>query len=262
VPDLYDLLTRSGQLNRFVNRHRALIGLANAVPVPTPFADGERRLAGFRLLRLTRTWSHFPDETSASYELYSGGDVLDIGAYHGWYSVMLAPKARPGDVFASFEPDPASYVELLHNLAALGDVFPDLTLLPVPAPVGDGRPTDVTFPEGSGHPRFASADDSQERATTTVDGFVEQFGLRPAYVKVDVEGAEFLVLRGMEATLGRFRPRVMLEVHPTWQPDGVTVADVEALLEKHGYERLRTQPGDLAIRQWWRCPGENAAAGR
>jgi FkbM family methyltransferase len=261
VPDIYQLLTRSGRLNRLVNRHRALLGLANAAPVPVRFSDGRRRPAGFRLLRLTKLWSGFPEETRASYDLYDGGDVLDVGAFHGWYSVLLAPKARPGDVLVSFEPDRAAFGEMLHNLAALADVFPEVVLMPVPAPIGDGRPAAVSFPEGSGHPRFGSADGAGARPTTTVDAFVEELGLRPAYVKVDVEGAEYFVLRGMEQTLRSFRPRIMLEVHPTWQPPGVSVADVEGVLEAHGYRRTHELPGEPAIRQWWRADAGSPAAG-
>jgi len=252
VPDLYRLLTRSGRLNQLVNRNRALIGLANATPVPVAFSDGHRRTAAFRLLRLTRVWAAYPEETHASYDLYKGGDVLDIGAFHGYYSVLLAPKAQPGDVLVSFEPDASAYGELLHNLAALADVFPGLALMPVPQPAGDGRPAAVTFPEGSGHPRFGSATDGGAAATTTVDAFVAQLGLRPAYVKVDVEGAEYFVLQGMTETLRTFRPGAMLEVHPGWQPDGVGVEDVEALLSALGYGRIHEQPGELATRQWWR----------
>jgi hypothetical protein len=103
------------------------------MPVPVEFSDGRRRTASFRLLRLTQLWSRFHAETSASYAAYEGGDVLDVGAFHGWYAVLLAPKARPGDVLACFEPDSDAYRVMLHNLAALADVFPDLTLLPVPA---------------------------------------------------------------------------------------------------------------------------------
>jgi hypothetical protein len=110
----------------------------------------------------------------------------------------------------------------------------------------------VTFPEGSGHPRFSSADDADAAATGTVDAFVEQMGLRPTFVKVDVEGAEYFVLRGMRATLRTWRPRLMLEVHPAWQPEGVAVAVAEALLIGAGYERTGEQADALATRQWWR----------
>jgi FkbM family methyltransferase len=251
MPDIYSLLTRSDGLNRLVNRSRSLIQLVNATPVPVVFTDGRRRWASFRLLRLTKTWSPFPEETRASYDAYDGGDVIDVGAFHAWYSVMLAPKARPGDVLVSFEPDASAYGEMLHNVAALLDAFPELSVMPVPRPVGDGRPLAVTFPEGSGHPRFASVEGGDTPPTTTIDAFVAQLGLRPTFVKVDVEGAEYFVLRGMQETLRTFRPTVMLEVHPGWQPEGVTVEDVQALLSEHGYRLTQQQPSELAVRQWW-----------
>jgi FkbM family methyltransferase len=255
VPDVYDLLTRSDHVNRLVHRAPPLLALANATPLPVQFSDGRRRLASFRLARLTRTWHPYPEERRRSYDLYAGGDVLDLGAYHGWYSVLLAPKARPGDRFVSCEPDPGAYRELLQNLAALADIFPELMLLPVPQPFGDGRPVVVSHPEGSGHPQFGSAGVEAGPATSTVDEFVADFDLRPSYVKVDVEGAEYFVLRGMERTLRDLRPRVMLEVHPLWQPEGVTVADTERLLLDQGYSRIDEHADQLAVRQWWQ-PGD------
>ena len=47
--------------------------------------------------------------------------------------------------------------------------------------------------------------------TTTVDQVVEQSQLRPAFIKIDVEGAELAVLRGMRRTLEVLRPRLMIE---------------------------------------------------
>jgi FkbM family methyltransferase len=254
MADLYKLLTRSDALNRLVNRAPAVIDVVNGTPMPVRFRDGRRRLATFRLLRMTRLWADYPDEADASYARYDGGDVIDVGAYHGWYAALLAGRSRPGDKLVCFEPDPAAYAELLHNLATLAGLFPAQRFIALPDPVGDGRPAAVTYPEGSGHPRVGSADDEGAPATRTIDTIVELHGLRPTFVKVDVEGAESFVLRGMQRTLQAFRPRLMLEVHPLWQPEGVAVQDVERLLLDQGYTRSAQHDDPLAVRQWWDPP--------
>ena len=53
--------------------------------------------------------------------------------------------------------------------------------------------------------------------------------LAPSFVKIDVEGAEHLVLGGMTKTLARHRPVVMLEVSESKE-------QATAILRDHGYE--------------------------
>jgi hypothetical protein len=76
-------------------------------------------------------------------------------------------------------------------------------------------------------------------------------GLRPGFVKVDVEGAEPFVLRGMQQTLRAHRPIVMLELHPRWLPGDTTAPDVESLLAGQGYRRQPISADDLASRSLW-----------
>jgi hypothetical protein len=70
-------------------------------------------------------------------------------------------------------------------------------------------------------------------------------------VKVDVEGAEVFVLQGMARTLTEYRPTVMLEVHPMWQPKGVTVEQVRLLLTERGYAPTTLDATTVAIRELW-----------
>ncbi len=47
-----------------------------------------------------------------------------------------------------------------------------------------------------------------------LDTAIEQFSLRPPdFIKIDVEGAEALVVAGMVGTLGRHRPVLLFELH-------------------------------------------------
>jgi hypothetical protein len=76
----------------------------------------------------------------------------------------------------------------------------------------------------------------------TLDGFCEREGLRPDFVKIDVEGAELVVLRGARRTIEVTRNHLSLfvEMHPTvWPSLGVAQADLEAELER---QSLRVEP--------------------
>jgi FkbM family methyltransferase len=215
-----------------------LVELVRALPLPTPvrLLDGVRRTGTPRLWLLRSVWRRLPgarDESERVYAAYSGGDVVDVGAFHGWYTALLAPKARPGDRLVSLEPDPSAYPDLLRNLTALGSMFPHLRLWAVPEPAGDGSAVAVADPSEH-HPSFRAAEGRGARSLT-VDALVEAARLAPAFVKIDVEGAEWHVLAGMTSTLERHTPVVMLELHPSWQPEGVEAGQVVAVLERLGY---------------------------
>ena len=223
----------------------------SALPVPLRFRDGRVRIVPFAAWRLDRVWrSHpsFEQESRAVYEAYDGGDVIDVGAFEGWYSVLLAPKLETSTM-VSCEPDPGAYAELKTTLAMLDRVFKRPTFVPLPVAVGDGDPVSISHPEG-GHPQFARAAGGEIPAPT-IDQLVDALGLRPGFVKVDVEGAEPFVLRGMQDTLQTHRPVVMLEVHPKWLPSDMTVAEVESMLADQGYKPQPISTDELATRTLW-----------
>lgn len=225
------------------------------LPFPSRFSDGKIRLTTARLALLRRVWAYIPVcavESRHALNSYPGGDVLDVGAFHGWYSVLLAPKGNPGDRFVSFEPDPHARPMLRKMLRDLGRHFPFIGFLVVAEPVGDGSPVAPHDPgAGTDHPRFSQSDEPGACPSLTIDDFVLALRLRPTLLKIDTEGAELAVLRGARATLEKYRPVVMLEIHPAWQPDGIDASEVEALMQEAGYESTTYQDVPIARRQLW-----------
>ena len=73
---------------------------------------------------------------------------------------------------------------------------------------------------------------------------------RPWLMKVDVEGAEMLVLRGAEAFLEKARPQLMVSVHPPALRDyGLSPADIRAWLTARSYEiAVDVEPHE---EHWW-----------
>lgn len=69
----------------------------------------------------------------------------------------------------------------------------------------------------------------------SIDEYVSQRAV-PTVVKIDVEGAEYDVLRCMRRTLENNDVRLYIEIHPGLLPEfGASPADVESLLDDLGY---------------------------
>ena len=54
-------------------------------------------------------------------------------------------------------------------------------------------------------------------------------------IKIDVEGAELMVLHGAAALLEECRPALIVAVHPSWMPQGQRAEDLFEFLGKLGY---------------------------
>jgi FkbM family methyltransferase len=251
-----NIMAMKTALSKVLRRSMVIQAAFDYFPVRIQLFDGSSKIVPRRLWRLYRPWRNSPGiyrESRRSYDTYHGGDVLDVGAYHGWYSFLLAPKANKGDTYVSLEPDLTAIPDLLFNLSVVSSLYPGIRTFVLSHPVGDGSPSLITFPQGpSDHPQFASGSEGLSGApTATIDMLVTEFALSPTFVKIDVEGAEYYVVRGMQATLKKHRPTVMLELHPKWQPDGITIEDVRNLLKQAGYLATTSDASEVAIREYW-----------
>jgi len=75
-----------------------------------------------------------------------------------------------------------------------------------------------------------------EVETTTLDAYVTQHAISKVdFVKIDVEGAEGMVLEGMLQTIKSHRPKILLEEHD-WE--GSTIDQAHQILSQHGYHVL------------------------
>jgi FkbM family methyltransferase len=160
-------------------------------------------------------------ETRAVQALLRPGDfAIDIGANHGWYTVLMARLAgRDGAVWA-FEPAPGAHAALMSNLERnhLREV-----VRVWPLALSDRR-GDVTLHEFEDLPHGHASVSPLGRADyvthavrgrTLDDVLAEEAPYEPPrLVKMDVEGAELAVLRGSQRLLAAERPPIwMLEVN-------------------------------------------------
>jgi FkbM family methyltransferase len=134
------------------------------------------------------------------------GICLDIGANVGFYTLLFARYAK--HVFA-FEPLPrnVSYLWRTIQINKLGNVTV------VPWAVSDST-TLLKFQEGEdvGTGRLYRTG-KQPVVTVTCDDFVNNYGVVPSLLKIDVEGAEMHVLRGARDLLAKHKPAILLSIH-------------------------------------------------
>jgi FkbM family methyltransferase len=147
--------------------------------------------------------------------LRSGGDFVDVGAHVGMYAVRAALELRDRGRVLAFEPNPSACAQLLENVELNGCT----NVVVVAAAVADERGEATLHVPASPDPSFSSLEGGRFAEgepvvvpVTTVDVAAAEHGVQPSVVKVDVEGGEAAVVRGMAETVARFRPTVLIEV--------------------------------------------------
>jgi FkbM family methyltransferase len=175
-------------------------------------------------------------------ELREGDVVVDVGAHIGVHALTAARRLRElgGGRVVAFEPAADSAAALRRAADANG-----LDVEVVQAGLGEEEGTIELF----GDPRYGAFDagvrsqfGQGERVGSApmhvFDAWTEATGLeRLDVVKLDVEGAEILALRGMRETLRRLRPRlVVVEIKDVVMQRGPgDEASLHALMADCGY---------------------------
>ncbi len=168
----------------------------------------------------------------------------DVGANLGFYSLLAA--GVPGVNVIAFEPNPDIAGRFKNNAAFNGKS--NIRVLEMALADTEGT---VKFDivkngrHGRAHIAIDNSINTVEVAASTGDSLVGTGAVPPPdVVKIDVEGAECLVLKGMQGILSGCRA-IFCEVHPQIQQYGNSVAALESLLKRHGFvlEKLH-QRGD------------------
>jgi len=158
---------------------------------------------------------------------------IDVGANCGIYTV-LGCQINPGVRVVAVEPVPRICAALAHNVA-MNNLTSRVTVLNVALGDRDGV---VPFHEAEDPTMGSLAAGGYQGQPgrvihvkcRTLDSIVEDLGIEPDFIKIDVEGFEHLVLAGGSQVLSKFRPYIVLEANPGDPGEAMT-----QILSKYGY---------------------------
>jgi FkbM family methyltransferase len=146
-----------------------------------------------------------------------GDYVIDAGACWGDTSLYFAHEVGERGQVLSFEFIPSNLRVLRRNLLANPGIGRRVTLVPQPLwQHADQELFYVDWGPGSRVSFQKLRDDFQDTrcATTTIDSVVRTFEVpRVDFIKMDIEGAELAALRGAEATIRRFQPKLAISLY-------------------------------------------------
>ncbi|HAX79709.1 MAG TPA: hypothetical protein DCY88_28710 [Cyanobacteria bacterium UBA11372] len=170
--------------------------------------------------------------------------IVEIGGHIGYLSLYFSSLVKGGKVYV-FEPAYNNLPYLKENLKTKENVVviekgvgSCNTHLPfyVENLTGQNNSFIINFPgyqKNKENAFYQEKNDVDEILVEVVklDDFVEQMNIVPNFIKVDVEGFEFEVIKGMLCTLENFHPILMIEVQDNFEP-------IYQMMKKYGYKML------------------------
>jgi len=180
--------------------------------------------------------------------LEPGMTVLDIGAHHGFYSLLASMKVGGTGRVVAFEPSPREREKLLRNLALNGYTNVRVEDCALAEAAGQQELIMVggtnTGCNSLRQPNVKEPISSVAVRVETLDGYLAEHALPPVdFIKLDAEGAELSILTGARTMLeSRPRPVIQCELEEIrTRPWGYHPREVVALLDTLGYRWFQPQ---------------------
>ncbi len=262
-PVIFNGIVRSGFLHRLVTKTRRLA--ANYTPEVVTITGGD--LTDYKLkLDSNGAWQHEMISGIYDQELFDyikkleldGKIIYDIGAHICYHSLAFATYVgETGHIYA-FEPNPANLTRGNEIIALNPTLARCITTFSVALSNETGSTTflctdDVEGGSSTGgfiddattlweRSRYVNKVGFTETnvALETIDDMVQSGKMKPPHLmKIDVEGAEQLVLGGADTTLRTHHPAIIIEFHSIYSAYTCMV-----LLQKYAYttELLKREP--------------------
>jgi FkbM family methyltransferase len=183
-------------------------------------------------------------------EVRPGAVVLDVGSFLGIYALLEARRAGPGGRVIALEPTAASAAIARRHFEWNRGAAP-ITLIEAAAGEAPGSATFFEYAEPYVNALAAAVDVSSrpiERVITVVslDDVCRDLRITPTFIRMDVQGAEFLALRGARQIIRAAGPAltIVAEMHPQcWPGFGMDADDARDTIAALGLQAKPLEPG-------------------
>lgn len=180
---------------------------------------------------------------------------LDVGANQGEYSLFAAKRLTAGKVVA-FEPVDF-FFNLLNENITLNHFKNIQTLHYGLSDTEQQLPIYMGQPGKGEHEGLATIFQSEQRSR-----FIQNINLKKLddvwpslnlqrldFMKIDVEGAEMMVVKGAQKTIARYKPLIMMEINNgTYTSAGYSIDDIQGFFTDLGYSlHTITKKGGLKM---------------
>lgn len=165
-----------------------------------------------------------------------GDDIWDIGANVGVFTFAAASASRTGSIYA-FEPD--TFLNELIKKSITLNGLKNIHVIPIALSDKNGFAEFNIAEQGRASNSLAIAQ-SRTHATDARSKYIvptltgcnisQKLNSIPSLIKIDVEGAEILVLKGLKNLLSKHHPTLFIEL------DTDTVSSAVEMLSKFGYD--------------------------
>lgn len=156
----------------------------------------------------------------------------DIGAQTGFFTCLFAKLSGPEGRVYAYEPMPPSYEMILKNISENG-FGPRVSVRNVACSDAHGF-----VPMTKTSQMFIVDHDSKDTQTVECVRLDQEENLLPELIKIDVEGHEPAVLRGLANVLERCSPLIVMELNEYWlmKNSRTSSADVVRNLNEIGFD--------------------------
>lgn len=169
-----------------------------------------------------------------------GDQILDVGANAGAYSIWMSKFIHPPGRLHSFEPDQGNFGKLQMNISVNG-IGDRIQANRCALSDKNGIIHFTTGLDRENHIAHEGAENIVSVDTLTLDSYFETNSIpQVTYMKIDVEGFEYMVLKGAHKILsGKDIDILQLEINHAVQNAGVSVDDLLQLLAQFDYSLCR-----------------------
>jgi len=181
-------------------------------------------------------------------KLVRPGEIcFDVGAERGYITLHLARAVGSGGHVLAFEPDPRA-ASILSLVVKRNKIDSIVKIFQCALADKEGK-SEIFLSSWMGQVSFFPNElqkplvtEKISVPTLTMDQVIEEAGIsgNVSLIKIDAEGSEPLILKGMSRTIERFRPAIYLEINrPSLRAGNFPLDAIESPLRQAGYDLYR-----------------------